>query len=71
MANNLKAAAEAMRKLGPKKKFEVVFEQSSTNCINVEAVDEEDANDQAWEIINNGGGNWGNRDTDIVNTTEV
>jgi len=71
MATNLKAAAEALRQKGPKKKFEVMFEQSETCCITVEAIDEDEARDLAQEEINNGNGNWHSSNLNILNTEEI
>lgn len=71
MATNLKAAAQALKQLQPKKQFAVQFRSSSIYSIVVEAHDQEEAETLAWEGYNEGNANCDDQDTDLTDITQI
>ena len=70
--SNLAAAAEALRQKGPKKTFEVVFEENETYTWRGEAIDEQDARDKAQSDWNDGNiSSDGNSGAHIINTEQI
>ncbi|MFH0767814.1 MAG: hypothetical protein V1920_06945 [Bacillota bacterium] len=70
--SNLKEAAKALRQKQPKRTFDVVFEETETYTWRGEAIDEQDARDQASEEYDNGGvSSDGNSSNHIISTEEV
>ena len=71
MASAIEKAKKALQRKGPKKKYLVYFEETSSYTIEVEANSEEVAKEIAWEEQSNGNYGNGGDSTDITEVEEL